>query len=120
MYLLLWIDTYYTALCVLGMYSGDEDVDDSSLFICERHALTDLLDGLKAPCSCGTTCNPWTLDSTIQVRSNFSDKSEVQNLPIRRGTSFALHSAVATVTTSRGPGLAHVCSQAITSSIRSK
>ena len=28
------------------MYSGDEDVDDSSLFICERHALTDLLDGL--------------------------------------------------------------------------
>ena len=31
MYLLLWIDTYYTALCVLGMYSGDEDVDDSSL-----------------------------------------------------------------------------------------
>ena len=82
MYLLLWIDTYYTALCVLGMYSGDEDVDDSNLFICERHALTDLLDGLKAPCSCGTTRNPWTLDSTIQVRSNFGDKSEVQNHPL--------------------------------------
>ena len=70
MLLLLWIDTHYTALCVPGMYSGDEVVDDSSLFICERHALTDLLDGLKALCSCGTTRNPRTLDSTIQVRSN--------------------------------------------------
>ena len=59
--------------------------------------------------------NPWTFESTIQVRSNFCEKSEAQDLPIRKGMSFALHSAVATDSTSRGPGLVHVCSHAITS-----
>ena len=50
-----------------GMYTDDDDTDDSSLFICERYALTDLLDGLKTPCTCGMAKNPWMLDSTIQV-----------------------------------------------------
>ena len=44
----------YVMPCMEGMYSGD----DSSLFMCERHALTDLLDGLKAPCSCGMIRSP--------------------------------------------------------------
>ena len=43
----------YVMPCMEGMYSGDDNADDSSLFMCERHALTDLLDGLEAPCSCG-------------------------------------------------------------------
>ena len=57
----------YVMPCMEGMYSGDDNADDSSLFMCERHALTDLLDGLKAPCSCGMIRSPWTLDSIIQV-----------------------------------------------------
>ena len=48
----------YVMPCMEGMYSGDDNADDSSLFMCERHALTDLLDGLKAPCSCGMICSP--------------------------------------------------------------
>ena len=53
------------------MYTGDDNSDDSSLFICEQYALTELLDGLKTPCTCGMAKNPWTLDSTIQVSLNF-------------------------------------------------
>ena len=49
------------------MYCGDSHVDDSKLFICERHAMSDLLEGLKIPCICGMASNPWTLESTIQV-----------------------------------------------------
>ena len=55
------------------MYTGDDSGDDSKLFICERHALTDLLQGLKVPCSCGMASNPWTLDSTIQVTAKINE-----------------------------------------------
>ena len=41
--------------------------DDIKLFICERQALSDLLEGLKTSCSCGMSSNPWALDSTIQA-----------------------------------------------------
>jgi hypothetical protein len=49
-----------------GIYTGDDSVDDSKLFVCEWHALTDLLEGLKIPCSCGMSSNPWTVDSAVQ------------------------------------------------------
>ena len=49
------------------MYGGDDKTDDSKLFICERYALTDLLQGLKSPCSCGMSSSPWALESTVQA-----------------------------------------------------
>ena len=52
----------------VGMYADDDCPDDSKLFICERHAFVDLLDGLKTPCSCGMSSHPWVLDSFVQVR----------------------------------------------------
>ena len=61
------INNCYVMPCMEGMHSGDDNADDSSLFMCERHALTDLLDILKAPCSCDMIHSPWTLDSIIQV-----------------------------------------------------
>ena len=51
----------------IGMYCGNNHVDDSKVFICERYAMPDLLEGLKTPCICGMASNPWTLDLTIQV-----------------------------------------------------
>ena len=52
----------------VGMYADDNCPDDSKLFIRERHAFVDLLDGLKTPCSCGMLSHPWVLDSVVQVR----------------------------------------------------
>ena len=101
----------YVTPCMEGMYSGDENADDSSLFMCERHALTDLLDGLKAPCSCGMMLSTWTLDSIIQVIYKIApDKLRFHMyIPNRRGMSFALHSAAIAAIMSRGHGLVLEC-----------
>ena len=53
---------------IIGIYTSDDSVDESRLFICERHALADLMEGLKTPCSCGMSSNPWTVDSIIQLQ----------------------------------------------------
>ena len=53
-------------VCV-GVYTGHTAPTDSHLFICEYHTLTDLLEGLKAPCVCGMSAHPWTVDSSVQV-----------------------------------------------------
>ena len=57
-----------TCLCI-GIYTADTTPADSKLFIGEYHALSDLLDGLKTPCSCGMSSHPWVMESVIQVCS---------------------------------------------------
>ena len=57
-----------TCLCI-GIYTADTTPTDSKLFIGEYHALSDLLDGLKTPCSCGMSSHPWVMESVIQVCS---------------------------------------------------
>jgi hypothetical protein len=50
-----------------GVYAGDSTSTDSQLFICEYHALTDLLTGIKTPCTCGVSTHLWIIDSLVQV-----------------------------------------------------
>ena len=92
-----------------GMYAGDSHVDDSKLFICGRHALSDLREGLKTPCVCGMASNPWTMDSTIQVDMDTENCIVLTVLfYLRGGMSFDSHSAVVAVTKGRRRGLVPV------------
>ena len=50
--------------------STDTTPADSKLFIGKYHSLSDLLDGLKTPCSCGMSSHPWVMESVIQVFLN--------------------------------------------------
>ena len=56
-----------TCTCATGVYAGDSTSTDSQLFICEYHALTDLLNGMKTPCTCGVSTHLWIIDSLVQV-----------------------------------------------------
>ena len=73
-------------VCFVGMYADDDCPDDSKLFICERHAFADLLDGLKTPCSCGMSSHPWVLDSVVQVCYLFTHAFDALILSVCRVT----------------------------------
>lgn len=65
--------TYLAALLLhccyfpLGIYTGNTNPVDETAFLTERHCLNDLVQGLKTPCPCGRTCNPWAMESIVQV-----------------------------------------------------
>ena len=105
-----------TCLCI-GIYTADTTPADSKLFIGEYHALPDLLDGLKTPCSCGMSSHPWVMESVIQVcsfiyylltctRITTNDVSVIAiNFMYRRGMWYGCSFAVGGVisTEERGP-----------------
>ena len=65
--ILISLACIYLAGCFVGIFIGDSAPTDSKLFICEYHALTDLIDGLKTPCTFGMSGHPWIMDSVVQV-----------------------------------------------------
>ena len=73
LFLCFFTDPYiplYFMKCFFSLvyiFIGDSAPTDSKLFICEYHALTDLIDGLKTPCTCGMSSHPWIMDSVVQV-----------------------------------------------------
>ena len=52
------------------MHVGDPKLEDEAAFLTERYCLTDLVDGLKTSCPCGISCNPWMMQSAVQVSCN--------------------------------------------------
>ena len=50
-----------------GVFVGDIHPDDSKLFICERHTLADVLNGMTQAYACGMPSHPWILHSAVQA-----------------------------------------------------
>lgn len=57
----------HTVTLLLGIYTGSSNLKEEAAFLTERYCLTDLVQGLKTPCPCGRTCNPWAVESIVQV-----------------------------------------------------
>ena len=49
------------------MFTGNETPVDEFAFLSERYCLSDLVVGLRTPCPCGRTNNPWNMESVVQV-----------------------------------------------------
>lgn len=55
-------------MTLTGIYTSNATPEEEAAFLTERHCLVDLIDGLKTPCPCGKSSNPWIIDSVVQVR----------------------------------------------------
>lgn len=53
----------------IGIYTDGASSEEQSLFVTERHCLSDLVEGLTTQCPCGVTRAPWVLESVVQVQT---------------------------------------------------
>lgn len=50
----------------IGIYTDGASSEEQSLFVTERHCLSDLVEGLTTQCPCRA---PWVLESVVQVQT---------------------------------------------------
>lgn len=72
-----WVASCDLVVVFRYIYTGDDCAEDSELFACEHHTLSDF--------SCGMSSNPWIMESAVQVMHPLcTERDSYREVPLHK------------------------------------